>query len=72
MGKENKGKPSGINKQEGLGESQNVSHENLKEDQRITEEYTENPNKLADHVREANPNRNTDKTDATNAGGYKQ
>ncbi len=37
----------------------------------MTEKYTDDEAKVADHVREMHPNRNTNKEDATNAGGYK-
>ena len=43
-----------------------------KQDQEISDKYTDGDNGLAEGVRENNPNRNVDKEDATNAGGYKQ
>jgi hypothetical protein len=76
MGKDHRGRPSGTNKEEGLGvRSSEISPEKLKEDERVTEKYTkedEEKDKLADSVKVRHPNRNTDKDDSTNAGGYRQ
>lgn len=41
------------------------------QEQKIKDKYTDKEGNPADHIREENPNRNVDKTDATNAGGYK-
>lgn len=72
MGKDHRGQPSGTNKEEGLGLRPTISPEDIEQDQQMTEKYTTGEDELADNVREMHPNRNTDKDDATNAGGYKQ
>ncbi len=48
------------------------TEENLEQNEKMTNKYTDGKGELADSVREMNPNRNVDKEDATNAGGYKQ
>lgn len=70
---ENKGRPSGDNKSDmGTGVPQkNIENKDLDRDKEITEQYTNQNKEVSDSVRQNNPNRNTDKTDATNAGGYK-
>ncbi len=67
-----KGQPSATNKsEEGTGTPARVAQEDLRYDQNMTEKYTDDDENVADHVREMHPNRNTDKDNATNAGGYK-
>jgi hypothetical protein len=66
-----KGKPSRANKQEGTGVPSKINASKMKEDQRLTEEYTDDDEKLADHVKTSKQNRNTQKLHPTNAGGYK-
>ena len=65
------GKPSGANKSEGTGLRPDMPPEKLKEDLEMTDKYTEDGEKIADNIHVRHPNRNTDKSDATNAGGYK-
>jgi hypothetical protein len=66
------GKPSGVDKpMQGTGVPANVSDESRANDQRLTDDYTVGDEEIADGIREMNPNRNVDKTDATNAGGYR-
>ena len=72
MGKENKGQPSARNKSEGTGLSTDMQNQDLEKDQEMTEKYIAGEDEIADNTREMNPNRNTDKKDATNAGGYRQ
>ena len=72
MGKDHRGKPSGAGKKEGLGLRPDMPPEKLKEDEEMTEKYVKNENELKDNVKLKHPNRNTDKDDATNAGGYRQ
>ena len=43
----------------------------MKQNQDQSEKYTEEENEIKDNVRVGHPNRNTDKGEATNAGGYK-
>ena len=69
MGKDHLGYPSGVNKSEGTGNSAAKDENKNKE---ATDKYTKGEDKVAENVRERHPNRNTDKGDATNAGGYKQ
>jgi hypothetical protein len=71
MGKDHLGQPSGTNKSEGTGVpagGQNL--DNLQRDQELTDQYTDDDRNIAQGVRSANPNRNVDKDDATNKGGY--
>ncbi len=68
---EEKGKPSGINKSEGTGTPQKMENKNLTKDKALTEKFTDNDTSVSENVQTNNPNRNVDKTDATNAGGYK-
>lgn len=65
------GKPSGVNDSEGTGTPSNMEDKDLQQDKQITDKYTDNDESLAEQVRTNNPNRNVEKTDATNAGGYK-
>lgn len=55
-----KGKPSGINKEEGLG-LQPTDPENLQEYMEMTDKYTESSDELAPNVPLRHPNRNTSK-----------
>ncbi len=60
MGKDHRGKPSGINKIEGLGAGFNPD---ILPDDR----YIKNEDTLQDGVRELHPNRHTTKTRSTRA-----
>ena len=67
-----KGQPSGTNKSnKGTGVPATFDKD-MERDKELTQEYTENDQEVSDSVRQNNSNRNTDKADATNAGGYKQ
>jgi hypothetical protein len=55
-----KGKPSGINKEEGLG-VQPTDPEKMDEYLEITDKYTDGEEKIAPGVRQRHPNRNTSK-----------
>ncbi len=48
-----------------------MKDKDLVKDKEITEKYTDEDKDIAGNVQTNNPNRNTYKTDATNAGGYK-
>lgn len=73
MGKDHKGQPSGSNKGDGgTGIPQKVNPDHLSEDQNLSEKYTKDENKIAENVHIGHPNRNTDKEDATNIGGYRE
>jgi hypothetical protein len=67
-----KGKSSGINKSApGTGTPSDFKASDVKKDKRLTKKYTKDDNEIADNVKLKHPNRNVDKEDATNAGGYK-
>jgi hypothetical protein len=67
-----KGRPSGVNKPETpTGVPSNYTPETRKKDHQVTRKYTDHDEKLAGHVRTRHPNRNVDKPDATNVGGYR-
>jgi hypothetical protein len=72
MGKDHRGQPSGTNRNEGLGSRSELKPEQLEQDEQLTDKYTKSENEIADNVPVRHSNRNTDKDDATNAGGYKQ
>ncbi len=72
MRRDHKGQPSGSNKEEGLGIQPVMPAENLDRNEEIREKYTKNEDELAENVRERHPNRNRNKENSTNAGGYRQ
>lgn len=66
------GKPSGVNKPEPrTGTPSQVSDDNRTNDERLTEKYTDGEGGISDGTHTMNPNRNVDKDDATNIGGYR-
>jgi hypothetical protein len=67
----NKGKPAGKTKFEGTGTPSDFNPGDIKKDEKLTNEYTDDDKKTAGKVRSGHPNRNLHKKDATNAGGYK-
>jgi hypothetical protein len=62
-----KGKPSGANKEEGLG-LQATEPEKLNEYFEITDKYTAGEDELAPGVPQRHPNRNTSKGEETKTG----
>ena len=62
-----KGKPSGANKEEGLG-LQPTAPEKMKEYLDVTDRYTEGADELAEDVRLLHPNRNASKGEETKTG----
>jgi hypothetical protein len=67
-----KGQPSGTNKpKSGTGIPTNISSDKMQKDNELTEKYTDDDNDIADNVHTGHPNRNVDKGDATNSGGYR-
>lgn len=66
-----KGKPSGLNKGGGTGTPSDFKPGDLRNDEKLTQKYTDDDKKISDGVRSRKPNRNTNKEDATNAHGYK-
>ena len=69
MKEENKNQQQGANQSNETGVT--ADKEKLERDQELTDKYTKDDQGIADHVRTNNPNRNVDKEDATNAGGYR-
>ena len=66
------GSPAGANKSDqGTGIPADKYNEDMQRDQELSDKYTKDEEEVADHVRQNNPNRNVDKEDATNAGGYR-
>ena len=72
MDNNNKGQPSGSNKSEDLGLRPDMPAEKFDQDAETTEKYTTGEDEPAENLPLKHPNRNTEKGDATNAGGYKQ
>jgi hypothetical protein len=66
-----KGKPSGRTKSEGTGIPSNIDGTNLKRDEKLTEQYTDDDKRTAASVKLKHANRNVNKAAATNTGGYK-
>ncbi|GEO07956.1 hypothetical protein [Segetibacter aerophilus] len=62
-----KGKPSGANKEEGLG-FQATPPEKMEEYLEITDRYTDGADQLAEDVPVRHPNRNTSKGETTKTG----
>ncbi len=62
-----KGKPSGANKEEGLG-LQATGPEKMEEYLEITDKYTTGKDELAPGVPVKHPNRNTSKSEETKTG----
>jgi hypothetical protein len=60
-----KGKPSGVNKEEGLGLSKTIDPEKFEEHERLTERYTDGENQLSADVRIRHVNRNVNKGSST-------
>ena len=72
MGRDHLGKPSDTSKGDNTGLRKEMPEEKFEQDQAATDKYTDGNNEVADNIHVRHPNRNTDKDDATNAGGYKQ
>ena len=72
MAKDHKGKPFDSNKNEGLGLKPVIPTENLEGSDEMEEKYTKNENELSENVKEKHHNRNMNKGNSTNAGGYRQ
>src|SRR5688500_17656777 len=60
-----KGKPSGANKEEGLGLRKNYNPDDLERDLEMTDRYTTDSDRLSDDVRIRHRNRNTSKGEVT-------
>jgi hypothetical protein len=68
-----KGKPSGIGKQDNkkTGVPSDFKARDLKRDKQLAKKYIKDDETLAEGVKTQHPNRNVNKTEATNAGGYR-
>jgi hypothetical protein len=68
-----KGKPSGINKpvKRGTGIPSDFKPADLQRDERLADKYIRDDEELGGNVRVQHRNRNTNKKNPTNAGGYK-
>ena len=72
MEKNHRSHPSGVNKSDGgTGVPADKYADDLKRDEELTNKYTDDKNEISDSIHQNNPNRNTDKDHATNAGGYR-
>lgn len=64
-----KGQPSGNTPAQGTGVPQQINDENMPQDERMTDEYTNDDEEISEGVRVRHPNRNVDKDQAGN-GSY--
>lgn len=67
-----KGKPSSADKSGGTGLRPDLPLDQVEQDRKLTDMYTEDGEKVKQNVHMRHRNRNPDKNDATNAGGYRQ
>ena len=65
------GKPSNANDEQGTGIPSKLQPEDRERSEEMTRKYTDDDREIADGIRTNNVNRNTDKGEATNDGGYK-
>jgi hypothetical protein len=65
-----KGQPSGNIPLQGTGIPQQINDENMPQDERMTNEYTNDDEDIKDSVRTLHPNRNVDKGKQPGIGGY--
>ena len=65
-----KGQPSGNTPMKGTGVPQQISDDKMPQDEKLTDQYTNDDEDLADGVRKLHPNRNVDKGHETGIGGY--
>lgn len=69
-----KGNPSGRNKSQTMNSTGIPTHfgaNDYNRDIMLTRQYTDNDDRLAEHIKKRHPNRNVNKTEATNARGYR-
>jgi hypothetical protein len=71
MAKNHRGRPSNTNGEQGTGKPAKLQPEDLHKNDEMTEKYTDDDSEIGENVQTRHPNRNTDKGDATTAGGYK-
>ena len=72
MANKEKGAPSGANKKAHRSSREGQSNEDLRNEKSIHEKQEQDDDEVADKLPMRHRNRNVDKDDATNAGGYKQ
>lgn len=65
------GQPSGNKPMDGTGIPSKINDGNIPNDQRLTDDYTTDDEEVADGVRTLHPNRNVNKDNATDIGGYR-
>lgn len=58
------GRPSGSKPAEGTGIPQTINDEKMPQDERMTEQYTNNDEEIKETIRTGNPNRNPDKNES--------
>ena len=68
MARDHAGKPSGANDSESRT---GIPSQPGNENREVTEKYTEDDRDVSENVNVRHPSRNTEKGNATNAGGYK-
>lgn len=61
MANENKGQPSGTNKNEGTGVPVKMPPEGNQQTEKQSERYTDGADEIRGDIRQRHPNRNTDK-----------
>ena len=71
MGKDHRGQPAGSNKREDSGIKPVMSSENLEGSEKMRKKYTKDEDRLADNIKGKHPNRNRNKGNSTNIGGYR-
>jgi hypothetical protein len=72
MAKDHKGRPSGQNKEEGRDIKPVMPAENLEGSENLGRESANDEDQLPENIKQRHPNRNTDKEDSTNAGGFRE
>ena len=65
-----KGQPSGNKPMRGTGVPQKISDENRPQDERMTDDYTQDDQEIKENVHVLRKNRNVDKGQQPGIGGY--
>jgi hypothetical protein len=72
MANNQNGKPSDRQGEQNTGIPSKLGPYDLQQNEQMTDKYTNDDQDIKEGIRTNNPNRNTEKDDATNAGGYRQ
>ncbi|HVG42748.1 MAG TPA: hypothetical protein VM888_14145 [Chitinophagaceae bacterium] len=72
MANNQNGKPSDRQGEQNTGKPSKLGPDDLQQNEQMTDKYTNDDQDIKEGIRTNNPNRNTEKDDATNAGGYRQ